>query len=72
MSGNKRAYEEAFQRAAEGRSRSLWNRLGSVMEDQYTRQSRMKGERDGAASRAGGTATPLEAEVPVEVGAPVA
>ncbi len=68
MSGNKQAYEEAFQRASEGRSRSLWDRLASAMEDQYTRQSRMKGERDGAAARAG-VAT---AEVPVEVGAPVA
>ncbi|HEU0080152.1 MAG TPA: hypothetical protein VFQ76_21070 [Longimicrobiaceae bacterium] len=72
MSGNKRAYEEAFQRAVEGRSRSLWDRLGSVMEDQYTRQSRMKGERDGAASRAGGAAAPVETDVPVEAGAPVA
>ena len=72
MSGNKRAYEEAFQRAAEGRSRSLWNRLGSVMEDQYTRQSRIKGERDGAASRAGGTAATVEAGVPAGAGAPVA
>ena len=68
MSGNKQAYEEAYQRASEGRSRSLWSRLGSAMEDQYTRQSRMKGERDGAAARAGGAT----AGAPVEAGAPVA
>jgi hypothetical protein len=68
MSGNKQAYEEAYQRASEGRSRSLWSRLGSAMEDQYTRQSRIKGERDGAAARAGAAT----AEVPVEAGAPAA
>lgn len=51
MSGNKQAYEEGYRRAMEGRSRSLWDRLTSAMEDQYTRQSRIKGEQDGAAAR---------------------
>ncbi len=53
MTGNKQAYETAYQRAVEGRSqRSLWSWITSRFEDEYTRQSREKGERDGAAARA--------------------
>lgn len=52
MSGNRQVYNEAFERAKEGRSRSLLERLLSPFADEYTRQSREKGERDGAAARA--------------------
>ncbi len=69
MSGNKQAYEEAYKLALEGRSRSLWARLASAMEDQYTRQSRIKGERDGAAARAAGGVVEAPAVVEAGVGA---
>lgn len=53
MSGNKQAYEAAYQRAVEGKSSlTLWGWFASSFEDQYTRQSREKGERDGTAARA--------------------
>jgi hypothetical protein len=66
MTGNKQAYDEAYQRAKEGKSRSLWNRMVGTFEDEYTRQSREKGERDGAAGRgeAGGTDSPEAAPRP--------
>lgn len=52
MSGNKQAYTEAYERAKEGRSRPFWQILMAPFTDEYTRQSRAKGERDGAAARA--------------------
>jgi hypothetical protein len=53
MGGNKQAYESAYKRALEGKSsRSIWSLLTSTFEDTYTRQSRVRGERDGAAARA--------------------
>ena len=56
MNGNKEAYEAAYQRALQGKSStSLWDLLGRAFEDEYTRQSREKGERDGQAARAAAT-----------------
>ncbi|HEX8693798.1 MAG TPA: hypothetical protein VF746_15355 [Longimicrobium sp.] len=52
MGGNKLVYKEAFERARDGKSRSLWERLLFPFQDEYTRQSREQGERDGAAARA--------------------
>lgn len=52
MSGNKQAYDAAYERALHGKSsRSLVNMLLGLFEDEYTRQSREKGARDGAAAR---------------------
>lgn len=52
MGGNKQAYEEAYQRALHGKSSwSLKNFFLLPFEDTYTRQSREKGARDGAAAR---------------------
>lgn len=53
MSGNRKAYDEAFQRALNGKSsNSLLRLVQRPFEDEYTRQSRLQGERDGAAARA--------------------
>lgn len=58
MNSNKAAYDLAFQRAADGKGRSVLEMAMSLFEDEYTRQSRLKGERDGAATLAGaGTET---------------
>lgn len=52
MSGNKQAYEAAYQRALAGKSsRPLWTLFLAPFEDHYTRQSREQGQRDGAAAR---------------------
>lgn len=52
MSANKQAYTEAFERALHGKPRPLMDKILAVFtEDQYTRQSREKGERDGLAAR---------------------
>lgn len=49
---NKQAYDAAFQRAASGKSpNGLWNLVRSPFEDEYTRQAREQGERDGLAAR---------------------
>ena len=64
ISGNKQAYDAAFERAREGRSRSLLERILSPFEDEYTRQSREKGERDGAAARAQSMASGTEPMTP--------
>ncbi|HEX8391946.1 MAG TPA: hypothetical protein VF665_06290 [Longimicrobium sp.] len=57
---NKAAYQDAYQRALEGKSaRSLGNLLTSLFEDHYTRESREQGARDGAAAR--GEAAPQPA-----------
>ena len=60
MIGNKDAYNAAYQRALQGKSsRPLWNVISMVFEDEYTRESREKGEKDGRAAReAGEVATP--------------
>lgn len=53
MSGNKAAYESAYQRALDGKSsQSWWAFFTTYFEDEYTRQSRQRGERDGTAARA--------------------
>ncbi|HEX8432041.1 MAG TPA: hypothetical protein VF625_12160 [Longimicrobium sp.] len=52
MINNKQAYQEAFERARSGKSRAIWERFMSLFQDQYTQQSREKGERDGLAARA--------------------
>lgn len=55
MSGNKQAYETAYQRALQGKpSRTLVEFLMAPFEDTYTRRSREQGERDGAEARAQG------------------
>ena len=51
MTGNKEAYQAAYERAVEGRSRPIWELLMAPFEDTYTRQSREQGERDGSAAR---------------------
>ncbi len=53
MNSNQQAYDAAFQRAVNGESSlNLWVQVTSLFEDEYTRQSRLKGERDGSAARA--------------------
>lgn len=60
MSGNKQAYDAAYERALQGKSsRSLVNMLLGLFEDEYTRQSREKGARDGAAARAQAAGEPV-------------
>ena len=52
MIGNKDAYQAAYQRALHGKSsRPLWNVISMAFEDEYTRESREKGEQDGRAAR---------------------
>lgn len=52
MRGNKQAYQEAYDRALAGKpTRSLLDMLKSPFEDEYSRQSREQGARDGAAAR---------------------
>jgi hypothetical protein len=64
MSGNKVAYDNAYQRALEGKSsQSWWAFFTTYFEDEYRRQSRQRGERDGTAARekdtGSGTAAPV-------------
>lgn len=55
MNGNKQAYQAAYERALQGKaSRRIWELFLAPFEDTYTRQSREKGARDGAAARASG------------------
>ena len=50
--GNKQAYDAAYQRGLAGKSsRPIWGFLLALFEDEYTRQSREKGQRDGMAAR---------------------
>ena len=52
MHKNKAAYDAAYQRAVEGKSsHAIWNFFNSAFEDEYTRESREAGARDGAAAR---------------------
>lgn len=52
MSGNKQAYQAAYDRALQGKgSRGIWDIIQAPFEDTYTRQSREQGARDGAAAR---------------------
>ncbi len=52
MHGNKQAYQAAYERALAGKTtRSLLDMLTWPFEDNYTRQSREQGARDGAAAR---------------------
>jgi hypothetical protein len=50
---NREAYDAAYQRALAGHYRPVWEILMAPFEDEYTRESRQKGERDGAAARLG-------------------
>jgi hypothetical protein len=55
MSANKQAYTEAYERTLHGKPRPLLDKILAIFtEDQYTRQSREKGERDGLAAREAG------------------
>ncbi len=55
MTANKQAYTDAFERALHGKPRPLLEKILAIFtEDQYTRQSREKGERDGMAAREAG------------------
>ena len=48
---NREAYDAAYQRALGGHYRPIWEILMAPFEDEYTRESRLRGERDGAAAR---------------------
>lgn len=53
MHGNKQAYQAAYERALAGKTtRSFLDMLTWPFEDNYSRQSREQGARDGAAARA--------------------
>ena len=55
MTGNKQAYQAAYDRALQGKSsRPIWEIFLAPFEDTYTRQSREQGARDGAAARTSG------------------
>ena len=58
MSANKAVYQEAYDRALAGKSRSLFGVLLWAFEDAYSRQSRERGERDGALARAAAGESP--------------
>jgi len=61
MSGNKQAYDAAFERGRSGKSaRTLWEQILSPLEDTYTKQSRDKGWRDGEAARETSPAQPAQ------------
>jgi len=69
MTANKQAYTEAYERARQGKPRPLLEKiLGVFTDDQYTRQSREQGERDGMAARA--SATPAEEGSPAAMESP--
>ncbi|MFL5383304.1 MAG: hypothetical protein ACJ8GN_12365 [Longimicrobiaceae bacterium] len=60
MRGNKAAYDTAYQRALDGKSsQSWWMFFTTYFEDEYTRESRRRGERDGLAAREKDTAAPV-------------
>jgi hypothetical protein len=48
---NREAYDAAYQRALGGHYRPIWEVLMAPFEDEYTRESRQKGEQAGAAAR---------------------
>jgi hypothetical protein len=63
MVKNRQAYQEAYDRAVNGKSpRTFLDLLMSPFEDHYTRESREQGTRDGAAARE--TAAPGSAAQP--------
>ena len=49
---NREAYTAAYQRALAARYRPVWEIFMAPFEDHYTRESRERGTRDGAAARA--------------------
>jgi hypothetical protein len=51
MIGNRDAYDAAYHRALAGHHRPIWEVLMATFEDEYTRESRQKGEQAGAAAR---------------------
>lgn len=51
MHANKQVYREAFERAREGKSRGLLERILFRFQDHYTQTSREQGERDGLLAR---------------------
>lgn len=61
MHANKQVYKEAFERAREGKSRTLLERILFRFKDHYTQTSREQGERDGLLAReqAEGHAAPV-------------
>jgi len=58
---NREAYNAAYERALQGRSRPVWELFLAPFEDTYTRQAREQGERDGAAARHNPVAEPPRA-----------
>ncbi len=65
MVKNRQAYQEAYDRAIEGKSpRTILNVLMSPFEDHYSRQSREAGARDGAAARDSAVDAPSSAAHP--------
>jgi hypothetical protein len=65
MVKNRQAYQEAYDRAVEGKSaRTFLNILMSPFEDHYTRASREEGARDGAAARSAGETADVSAAHP--------
>lgn len=63
MGGNKQVYKEAFERAREGKSRTLLERILFHFKDHYTQQSREQGERDGLLAREQALASAAVADV---------
>jgi hypothetical protein len=62
---NKKAYQQAYERAVEGRSpRSFVQILMGAFEDEYTRKSRLSGASDGAAARRAAAGRPASGEMP--------
>jgi hypothetical protein len=60
LSSNKQAYDGAYQRTLQGKSaRSPWGVVLSLFEDEYTRLSRLKGEREGMAARVAADPSPV-------------
>ncbi len=65
MGMNKQAYEAAYQRALAGKSSlTLSSFFLSPFEDEYTKQSRRQGERDGRAAREAAATSGGEAQPP--------
>jgi hypothetical protein len=62
MISNRKVYDEAYERALAGHSPTVWQRITAIFEDEYTRQSRVKGEHDGIEARAAQQASQAPAE----------
>ena len=65
MGMNKQAYETAYRRALAGKSsHTIASFFLSPFEDEYTKQSRQLGERDGRAARQAAATSGGEAQPP--------